>query len=149
MMVSFMYWILNSTTKWYPDHQRKLFLSEINSRDNNSGYWGEQWHVLSPKTNRKFLIISKLFQVNLIDWQKWSYPIRTMSCTCSDRPVDGTASHWIETLFIGTILHSCVCSRDFCGNSFRLILGVICRNKFIESVLAIGGFRGRTRRTPS
>ena len=31
----------------------ELPLSGVNNRDNNNGYWGEQWRVLSLKTNRK------------------------------------------------------------------------------------------------
>ena len=41
---------------WKPSPRavlRGLFLSEVNNRDNTSGYWGEEWNVLSQKTNGK------------------------------------------------------------------------------------------------
>ena len=34
--------------------QRKLFLSEVNNRNNNSSYWGKQWHYCLQKWIEKF-----------------------------------------------------------------------------------------------
>ena len=55
------------------------FLSEVNNRDNNSSYWGEQ-HVLSPKTNRKvppgvFLTLCQNFAYFWIFLSLYSAPV--------------------------------------------------------------------------
>ena len=51
--------------------QRGLFLSEVNNRENKSDYLGEEWNILSKKTNRKVPTVGEwthvvaVFDVNI------------------------------------------------------------------------------------
>ena len=40
--------------------QREFFLSEVNNRDNNSSYWGEQWHILSTYCSILMVLASRI-----------------------------------------------------------------------------------------